>query len=152
MIPDNELPAERLVLYKNNNLYVQETELGIEGVFSFSEIKKGDIIEYCPLIVYTENDVEFLKFTNVYNYYSFKQDALLPGFLALGYGSIYNHNSPSNAEYNINIKERTLIISAITSIKANVEITINYNGKFNDTSPVVFQNKNEIYEFSVTLC
>ena len=139
------------ITLKKDNLYIAKSELCEKGVFSSKAIMKGEIIECCPVIVFPHTDIEFLQYTNLYNYYSFKQKEGFPAVLALGFGSIYNHSSPSNAQYELNLDEKTVTITSVCSIAANTEITINYNGHFNDDKPVVFVEKNEMYEFSINL-
>lgn len=148
---DNSVLAEHASGWRNNSLYIGKTSKNLEGVFSAAEIKQNDIIEVCPLILFSNQDVEFLQYTNLYNYHSFKNNYCRPGFLPLGFGAIYNHSSPSNAKYEMNLIKKILTISAVIDIEPNAEITINYNGKFDDSTPVAFTSKNEVYEFSVTL-
>ncbi len=147
----NNLQEQTFICSKNNNLYISKSLLCGDGVYSSTPLQKGDIIECCPLLLFAEKEMEFLKYTNLYNYYSFKNMKGIPGALALGFGSIYNHSSPANAEYIADFEKKTMTITSICSIEANVEITINYNGKPDDGTPVVFTSKNEIYEFSVNL-
>jgi len=142
---------DTVVAIKNNHLYLSKSLLSGKGVFSNSEIAEGDIIEVCPLIIFTNEDEEFLKYTNLYNYYSLKSQAEKNAVLPLGFGAFYNHNSPSNAEYTIDLHKKTLTITAVKKINTSEEITINYNGNYNDNSSVTFVDKNEIYEFSVNL-
>jgi hypothetical protein len=139
------------ITFKNNNLYIRNNGLAIDGVFSNRKLKKGETIECCPVIVFSQKDVEFLKYTNLYNYYALKGKGGVPDVLPLGFGSVYNHSSPSNAEYKLDLIKKTLTIISVCSIDADVEITINYNGEFDDDSPVAFAAKDKIYEFSVTL-
>ncbi|MCW3110333.1 MAG: hypothetical protein JWQ09_4839 [Segetibacter sp.] len=149
--PESNELSDTAISFKNNNLHIRKNSLALDAVFSSTELKKGDIIECCPLLVFTEKEVAFLKYTNLYNYYSLKGKEDAPGVLALGFGAIYNHSFPSNAEYKLDLEKKTFIITSVCTIDANVEITINYNGKFDDNTPVVFTPKNEIYEFSVAL-
>jgi uncharacterized protein len=142
--------TDNAISFKKDNLYLAKSELCENGVFSHTAFKQGEIIECCPLIVFAAEDMEFLQYTNLYNYYALKSKSG-PPVLALGFGSIYNHNSPSNAQYTVELDKKRLVITSVCSIAANTEITINYNGSFNDDNPVVFVQKNEIYEFSINL-
>ncbi len=141
---------DSIICQRNNNLYIEESAICHKGVFCNAPIKKGEVIECCPVIIFAESEIEFLKFTNIYNYYALQSKGH-NGILPLGFGAIYNHASPSNAEYVFDAEKKTLTITSICNIEADVEITINYNGQFNDNTPVVFSKKDETYEFSVNL-
>ena len=136
---------------KENNLYLEESQLAGKGVFSSTGFNKGDTIERCPLILFTDKDLEYLPHTNLYQYCCIPGHKNSTRFLALGYGAFYNHDAPSNAECTINENEKICTIKAVRSITANEEITINYNGAYNDNTEVVFATKNEVYDFSVNL-
>ncbi len=139
------------VCLKPLHLFIQESQVCGIGVFSDIDFLPGDLIECCPLLLFAENDMDFLQFTNLYHYHSLKDKAYTAGMLALGFGCIYNHGAPSNAMYSLDIEKKTMNITAVSSIKAGDEITINYHGMFNDVSPIIFATKNETYEFSVNL-
>ena len=46
--------------------------------------------------------------------------------VALGFGSIYNHNYIPNAVYEINSKKKTIEFVSRTEINKDEEITVNY--------------------------
>lgn len=148
---ENELKSGAIISVRKNNLYIGKSRLEGNGVFSDSELKKGDVIECCPLLVFSQKDADFLQHTSFYNYYFLKHKEALASVLALGFGSLYNHEAPSNAQYELDLDQKKLTITAVCTIAAGVEITINYNGPHNSTQPVAFVNKNEVYEFSVNL-
>jgi uncharacterized protein len=58
--------------------------------------------------------------------------------MAQGYVSLYNHSYSSNAEYFMDYDERTMQITTVRDIAAGEEITINYNGDWNNTEVVWF--------------
>jgi uncharacterized protein len=149
-LEDNS-PTDEIISFTKSNLYIAESKLCDKGVFSRTTFKAGELIECCPLLVFTNEDVTFLKHTNLYNYYALKGREDIPTVLPLGFGSIYNHSSPSNAEYKIDLDKKIATITSVSSIEANTEITINYNGRFNDDNPVEFAQKNEVYEFFIDL-
>ena len=59
--------------------------------------------------------------------------------IVLGNGSLYNHSYQPNAVYEKDIDNAILTIRCYLSIKAQEEITINYNGNPLDTSCVWFE-------------
>ena len=60
------------------------------------------------------------------------------GCLALGWGRMYNHATPANLRYFAFAEERELHCFADRDIEINEELTINYNGDWNDEATVWF--------------
>ncbi len=58
--------------------------------------------------------------------------------MALGLIPIYNHNYNSNCEYFMNFKEEVIEIKTVKVIEKDEELTINYNGDYNDEKKVWF--------------
>ena len=58
--------------------------------------------------------------------------------MALGNVPVYNHSYQSNCEYFMNYEEQTISIKTMRDIAPNEELTINYNGDWNDETPVWF--------------
>jgi hypothetical protein len=52
--------------------------------------------------------------------------------------SIYNHDYQSNAEYEMDFEANCIRIRTVREIKKGEEIFINYNGTWNDQTPVWF--------------
>jgi SET domain-containing protein len=63
--------------------------------------------------------------------------------MALGFGSLYNHIAPSNADYEMDFDEQTIKIFAVCDIPAGTEIMINYNGDPEDATPPWFMETKE---------
>ena len=61
--------------------------------------------------------------------------------MALGYVPVYNHSYNSNCEYEMDFLNQNIQIKAIKPISAGEELFINYNGDFDDTSPLWFEAK-----------
>jgi SET domain-containing protein len=106
------------------------------GVFAKCDISPERIIEYCPVIEISAEHVPKLMMTNAVDYYFMWGDNLSAGAIALGYGSLYNHSYHSNATFCRKLKDKTIEIKAIRNIKKGEEITINYNGDPDDTTPL----------------
>jgi SET domain-containing protein len=47
--------------------------------------------------------------------------------IALGFGSMYNHDNPSNMRYEAKIGQRILVFSTVRPVVKGEELTINYN-------------------------
>ncbi len=120
------------------HLYVAFSELHDRGVFCATFIPEGSIIEICPVLFIPESDMENLKKTVLFDYYFMWGEDEKSGALALGYGSIYNHDYHPNARYYVDFEALTLEIYAIRDIDAGEEITFNYNGNPEDQSKIWF--------------
>lgn len=100
-------------------------------------IKKGELIERCPVIEVPKSDVSNLKesiLINYYFYYGANNERLA---VALGFGSIYNHSYEPNATYEKKPKEKVIDFVALKNIRKDEEITVSYNyGDPNDKRPV----------------
>ena len=59
--------------------------------------------------------------------------------MALGFIPIYNHSYKSNCEYFMDFEEDTILIKTAKAIKKGEELTINYNGDWNDGKAVWFE-------------
>jgi len=61
--------------------------------------------------------------------------------MALGMIPIYNHNYQSNCEYFMDFEDQTIFVKTVRVIENGEELTINYNGDWNDGKPVWFETK-----------
>jgi hypothetical protein len=99
------------------------------GVVAIKNIKKGELIERCPVVFLSEKEVNFFKSPSaVLHFYYLWQYATNKYCLMLGYGSIYNHSLSPNADiyYDTKIPKNYLTIKAIKNIKAEEEIVYDY--------------------------
>ncbi len=101
------------------------------GVMAVKNIKKGEVIEYCPIIILNNKDSAFMKKgSDTLHFYFLEQPDLKRNAFMLGYGSIYNHNDKDpNAEldYRGGQKQDYIFFRAIKEIKKGDEITWDYN-------------------------
>ena len=95
------------------------------GVFAARNLKRGEVIERCPVLVLPRNDYLLVKKTELRNYYFMWGKST--SAICFGYGSMYNHSYESNATYRKRIKEKIIDFIAIKSLKKGEEITVNYN-------------------------
>lgn len=133
---DNSKTPE--IIARTGNLYVAASPIAGRGVFSFKPIRKGQVIERCPVLVlplsYLNGSREL-----VLNYYAFILDREADqAMISLGYGSLYNHACPSNSVTKYNDAEQVIAITAVSDIAAHEEITINYFGEHDDNQPIDF--------------
>ena len=110
------------------------------GVFTTKAIGKNKLIEECPiLLIEVDSVAQFDGFRMAYYIFGLENDSRKAALL-LGFGSLYNHACPSNAEAYHNPEKMIFEITAIRPIAKNEEITINYNGSFNNAGETAFQD------------
>jgi uncharacterized protein len=109
------------------------------GVYAMCGIKKGEIIESCPVIEIPGNEISDLSQSFLINYFFFfgKNKERLE--IALGFGSIYNHSYKPNAKFEIRPKGKVIDFVALRDIGKDDEITVNYNHNGIPNSPLWFE-------------
>jgi SET domain-containing protein len=122
-------------------LYIAETAAMGRGVFTSGEIEEKVLIEISPVLVMTKEERTLLDKTRLYNYIFEWGEDKDQCCMALGYLAIYNHSYGSNCEYEMNYEKETITVKTIRSIKAGEELFINYNGDWNDETPLWFDAK-----------
>lgn len=111
------------------------------GVFSVRDIKKGELIETCPVIEIPSQDMARLNESILITYFFFHGKKKERVFISLGYGSLYNHSYQPNATYQIQKDGKTMDFIAISDIKKDSEITFNYkSGNAQNTKPLWFES------------
>ena len=131
------------IVIASNKIYVTESEtdnhgLG-RGVFARTNVKKNEIIEQCPLLEISEAEFEHLSSSILLEYIFFFGEKKDKAFLALGFGSLYNHSTNPNALYRITENHNLLEIVAIKDIKMDEEIVFNYKGENESNLPLWFE-------------
>lgn len=111
------------------------------GVFSEESIAAGTIIEISPVIVMSQADRQLLDQTLLHDYIFEWRAEEKQCCMALGYIPLYNHSYASNCEYEMDFGQQTMQIRSVRFIPANEELTINYNGNWDDPKPLWFDAK-----------
>jgi SET domain-containing protein len=106
------------------------------GVFAKCAIKNGAVIERVPILLVPIADLVDGLANPTLNRFFYHWDKKHIA-VCLGYGSLYNHSFEPNARY-IHGKE-VITYRALRDITAAEEITINYNFKPNDRTPMKFK-------------
>ncbi|MDB5198200.1 MAG: nuclear protein [Chitinophagaceae bacterium] len=119
-------------------LYLKRTENKGKAVFTRERIPAHTIIEESPVIVMNKEDRIHLDKTLLHDYIFEWGEEKDKCCMALGYLAMYNHNYKSNCEYFMNFEEETIQIKTIRVIEKDEELTINYNGEWNDDKKVWF--------------
>lgn len=119
----------------NIDLKIRTTKTKGRAVYTMREYKKGELIEVCPVIPLNTKERKNSEKT-ILNYYIYPWKSTRSACVVLGYGSIYNHSFDPNADWKQNFKNNTMVYRAIRNIKSGEEITVNYNGEPDDTTPI----------------
>ena len=125
---------------RHPDIYIAETEEKGRGVYCLSALKGDRIIEVAPVLVMSDKDRELLDQTLLHDYiFEWTPEGARMCCMALGYVPMYNHSYTSNCEYYMNYEDQTIFIKTVRDIPAGEELTINYNGDWNDSTPVWFE-------------
>lgn len=109
------------------------------GVFTTQKIGKDTVIENAPVIVMSAEDRKILDKTLLHDYifeWGINKDKCC---MALGLVPIYNHSYQSNCEYFMDFENESIEIKTTREIEKGEELTINYNGDWNDGKKVWFE-------------
>ena len=109
-----------MIIPSTNKIIVRSSPIHRFGVFAKEPIAKKELIEECPVIFISEQDL--LKD------YAFKWKINNKSCIPLGYGCIYNHSDKCNATYEADFGRETMRFVAIKDIEAGDEITTYYGG------------------------
>lgn len=120
-------------------LVVKEVYAKGNAVFTTQPIAIGTTIEVSPVIVMSAAERASLDKTQLHDYiFEWQPKGENMCCMAQGYISLYNHSDTANCEYFMDYDNETISIKAIRNVAANEELTVNYNGDWNDKSPVWF--------------
>jgi uncharacterized protein len=125
-------------MFISNKLKVWPIKKKGLGIIATEAIKANEILEMSPVIIMTQRERELLDQTLLHDYIFVWGQAQNQCCMAQGYISIYNHSYTSNCEYFMDFDANTITIKAVRDIDANEELTINYNGDWNNKTPVWF--------------
>jgi SET domain-containing protein len=119
-------------------LYIDRIKEKGRAVFTREDIPASTIIEVAPVIVMTKADRLLIDKTLLHDYifeWGQRKDQCC---MALGYVPIYNHSYQSNCEYEMDYDAEVITIRSVRFIAEGEEITINYNGHWNDPKKLWF--------------
>ena len=122
-------------------LFVDETVEKGRGVFTRERIPANTVVELAPVIVMENKDRQHLDKTLLHDYifeWGKEKDKCA---MALGLIPIYNHSYKSNCEYFMDFEDDSIMVKTVRVIENGEELTINYNGDWNDGKKVWFDVK-----------
>jgi uncharacterized protein len=103
------------------------------GVFASKALLPGELVEVCPVLL-LRGDFKELPADLQRVVFNWSRLAGMNGVhaLALGYGSMYNHDNPANLRYEASADGQYLCFMAAEDIERDTEMTVNYNGAGGD--------------------
>lgn len=119
-------------------LIVEHTTGKGRGVFTRERIPANTVIEIAPVIVMEKSERIHLDKTLLHDYifeWGKEKDKCC---MALGLVPMYNHSYKSNCEYFMDFEDDSIMIKTVRVIENGEELTINYNGDWNDGKKVWF--------------
>jgi SET domain-containing protein len=120
------------------DLFIDSSNGRGRGVFTNRALKADTVIEMSPVIVMSAADRLLLDKTLLHDYIfewgKMKDECCM----ALGLVSMYNHSYKSNCEYIMDYEAETIAVQTVRNIKKGEELTINYNGDWNDPAKLWF--------------
>ncbi|MGK0363772.1 MAG: SET domain-containing protein [Saprospiraceae bacterium] len=122
-------------------LFIAPDEYGGRGIFTANDIEKGSMIEIAPVLVIPKAQVKIIHGTVLHDYYFRWGREFDKCAIALGFGSLYNHSYVPNMAFEMDFSADTLTFHARINIAAGEELTFNYNGDFDDKTPLWFTKK-----------
>ncbi|MEI9933343.1 MAG: SET domain-containing protein-lysine N-methyltransferase [Ferruginibacter sp.] len=122
-------------------LFLNKTEGKGRGVFTKERIPVGTTIEISPVIVMSSVDREYLDKTLLHDYIFEWGKRNIKCCMALGLIPMYNHSYKSNCEYIMDYEDEVIFIKTVRVIEKGEELTINYNGDWNDPTKIWFETK-----------
>lgn len=120
-------------------LFIAETEEKGRAVFTNDALETGTLLETAPVIVMTGEERKLIDQTRLHDYIFVWGDENDQCAMALGWISVYNHSYQSNAEYYMDFETEQMFVKTVWPIAAGEEVTINYNGTWNDETKVWFE-------------
>jgi SET domain-containing protein len=119
------------------DLAIRKSKIGGRGVFAKRLFREYETIEVCPVLPLTPKEFEAVSKTTLgYYVYTWPGPRQSPkvdpskysgSAVVFGYGSMYNHSFDPNADWSINVKNRTMTFRALRDIQDGEEIFHNYN-------------------------
>jgi SET domain-containing protein len=99
------------------------------GVYAMQSFLKGELVEESPVLLVNTpvSDLPTELKTVLFNWGRLCKNDSKTHALALGYGSLFNHENPANLRYTPDQENQTMRFFAVREIAAGEELTINYN-------------------------
>jgi hypothetical protein len=126
------------------SLFIAASSNRGRGVFAGETLLKGTIIEVSPVIVMSKEERILLDQTLLHDYIFLWGRSQLQCCVALGYLSLYNHEYRANCDYEMEFDGAIIRVTTVRDVKKGEELCINYNGNWNETRPVWFDQPGSV--------
>src|SRR5687768_7122311 len=104
-------------------IYIRRTKTMGLGVFAARRIRKGEVIERCPVLPLTRAEERKVQSMSLVDY-TFEWGS--SSAIVLGFGSLYNHSARPNAWFRPLRKRRQMEFIALRDIKKDEQIFTDY--------------------------
>lgn len=115
----------------NLNFEIKQSNIlsnGERGLFANKDYKKDEIIEICPTLKMSYNEVSN---SNILNNHFFEANNENDSLVSLGYCSIINHSdSKQNCTWDVSDDDNSIIMRAIKPIAKGEELYSNYGENY----------------------
>ena len=119
-------------------LFIAPTASMGRGVYTSEHIAAGTVVEISPVVVMSAEERKLLDQTALHDYIFEWGDDSTQCCMAMGYVPVYNHSYKSNCEYVMDYPNQQISITTVREIKKGEELLINYNGDWDDETPLWF--------------
>ncbi len=123
----------------HHSLYIADAPGRGRGVFTLDDIPPMKTIEISSVLVMDAAARKLLDQTTLHDYifeWGKDEDQCC---VAWGYVSMYNHSYAANCEYFMDFDNNIIAIKTVRKVLMGEELTINYNGDWDDAKPVWFE-------------
>jgi len=114
-----------------------------KGAFAKIDIFKGTTIDIGHIVLIPNKDFEKIKDTILFNYTFTWEDPKTKGefinAIAFNVCQFINHSYTPNLRYFYDYKNQTIKYVTVRDVSKGEELTVNYNGKVKDNTPVWFE-------------
>lgn len=124
-IPDNTPEPE--MNFSNDNVEIKKSCMGDRGTFAKKDIKKGDIVESCPVILEKRENINTNSEVDDYVFSSGRDGEVA---VAFGYCSMFNHDSDPNVEWKVHPESKKLVLTAKKDIMMGEEMFVSYGDNY----------------------
>lgn len=122
-------------------LYIGPTEEKGRGVFTKIALPPMKIVERSSVLVMSAEERKLLDQTELHNYIFEWGTDIEQCCVAWGFISLYNHSYNANCDYVMDFEEKTITIQTTREIEKGEELTINYNGDWDNKKAIWFDAK-----------
>jgi len=113
------------------------------GVFLTQDVRKHEVVERSLALAIRDTHVKKPDQYSPLSTHAFHPGGFRELWICTGTGSFYNHRNPANLHYEyIEANDENpgdwMEFTAVTALRAGTELTINYNGEWDDPTEIHF--------------